>query len=288
MKLVKYQADGGTPCVGLLAYNEITPLDLSGAQYQSIFDILESGDIENTIDFLVDTDATKVPVSKALLLPPIDNQEVWAAGVTYKRSKSARMEESESSASCYDKVFAADRPELFFKATAHRCVGQNQKVRIRSDATWNVPEPELTLVCNSRLEIVGFTIGNDMSSRDIEGENPLYLPQAKVYDQCAAIGPCIVIASAIPEIGTAKISLNIERFGAVVFKGETNVDQLNRTFESLVGYLGKECSFPQGVFLMTGTGIIPDNDFTLGPDDVINITIEGIGTLSNVVIQEKR
>ena len=195
------------------------------------------------------------------------------------------MEESEGAAAFYDRVYAADRPELFFKATPHRVAGPGQAVRIRQDARWNVPEPELALVVNSRLDLVGFTVGNDMSSRDIEGENPLYLPQAKVYDACCGLGPCITLAAAMPAPADTKIELAIERGGTVVFAGATAADQLARTFDELIGWLARDNTFPQGVFLLTGTGIVPGDDFTLLAGDIVRITIAGIGTLSNPVAQ---
>jgi len=216
--------------------------------------------------------------------PPIGSQEVWAAGVTYLRSKVARMEESEESggATFYDKVYEAERPELFFKATSHRVVGNNDNVRIRKDSTWNVPEPELTLVINSSGKIIGYTIGNDMSSRSIEGENPLYLPQAKVYDKSAAIGPCILITQdAIPS--STKISMKIERNGTLIFEGNTSIDKMKRSHEELAGFLYRECSFPNGSYLMTGTCVVPANDFTLQKDDKVVIDIEYIGSMTNIV-----
>ena len=219
------------------------------------------------------------------LQTPIGTQEVWAAGVTYLRSKVARMEESEKSggATFYDKVYDADRPELFFKANAQRVMGNGQKVRIRKDSTWNVPEPELVLVVNSVGNIVGYTIGNDMSSRSIEGENPLYLPQAKVYDGSAAIGPCVLVKEEEPIPSTTTITIQIKRAGAVIYSGETTIDQMKRKHEELVDFLYRECSFPQGAYLMTGTCLVPDDDFTLQSNDEIAINIEGIGTLNNVV-----
>jgi 2-dehydro-3-deoxy-D-arabinonate dehydratase len=218
------------------------------------------------------------------ILAPIGSQEVWAAGVTYLRSKVARMEESETSggATFYDKVYDAERPELFFKATAQRVVGHGDFVRIRKDSNWNVPEPELTLVINASGKIIGYTIGNDMSSRSIEGENPLYLPQAKMYDGSAAIGPCLLITKD-PIAGSTGIKMTIERNGGVVFTGETSIDKMKRTHRELVEFLYRECSFPNGAFLMTGTCVVPDNDFTLNSGDRILIDIEHIGSLTNVV-----
>ena len=218
------------------------------------------------------------------LLPPIGQQEVWAAGVTYYRSRDARMEESKESGggSFYDRVYDADRPELFMKATPARVVGHGQPVRIRKDSSWNVPEPELTLLVSSSAEIIGYTVGNDMSSRSIEGENPLYLPQAKSYDGSTALGPGVLVTSD-PFPKEAQISLRIERAGQAVFEESTTVNQIKRSFEDLVEYLYRECSFPHGCYLMTGTGIIPENDFTLQRGDTIHITIDGIGTLVNGV-----
>lgn len=218
------------------------------------------------------------------ILAPIENQEIWASGVTYLRSREARMDESHNSggADFYAKVYEAERPELFFKSTAARCVGTGEKVRIRKDSTWNVPEPELTLFINQGGKIVGYTIGNDMSSRDIEGENPLYLPQAKSYDKAAAIGPCLFVPK--EEISSeTKISIEILRSGKSMFSGNIAINRMKRKLADLAHYLFREMSFPNGVFLMTGTGIVPDNDFTLLSGDVMNITIEGIGTLSNEV-----
>jgi len=217
------------------------------------------------------------------LLCPIDQQEVWASGVTYKRSEEARKAESQGAAAFYSKVYEAPRPELFFKATPHRTVGSHDAVGIRYDARWNVPEPELGLVLSNQLEIVGFTVGNDMSSRDIEGENPLYLPQAKVYDRSCALGPGITLASSIDPRRLA-ISLTIERDGRIVFWGETNTRAMKRDFSELVSYLGRSNSFPHGAVLLTGTGIVPAESFTLRVGDVITVTIDGIGSLVNTVV----
>jgi 2-dehydro-3-deoxy-D-arabinonate dehydratase len=218
------------------------------------------------------------------ILAPILNQEVWAAGVTYFRSRDARMAESQQAGggSFYDRVYAAERPELFFKAVGWRVIGPGGAVRIRSDASWSVPEPELTLVVNPRGMIIGYTIGNDMSSRDIEGENPLYLPQAKVYNGSCALGPCILLAENPLPTSTA-IQIEIERKAATVFSGSTSLAELKREPRQLVEYLFRDQSFPHGVFLMTGTGIVPNADFTLLPGDLIRITIAGIGMLENRV-----
>jgi 2-dehydro-3-deoxy-D-arabinonate dehydratase len=218
------------------------------------------------------------------LMAPIGNQEVWAAGVTYYRSRNARMEESKSAGGgdFYDRVYHADRPELFFKATPHRVVGPGRKVAIREDAHWSVPEPELALLISPGGKITGYTIGNDMSSRDIEGENPLYLPQAKVYDRSCALGPCVLVAEE-PLPASTEIKIEIRRNGDAVFSGATTLKEMKRKPEELVEYLYKASSFPSGCFLLTGTGIVPPDSFTLRNGDEISITIPAIGTLTNVV-----
>ena len=218
------------------------------------------------------------------ILPPVESQEIWAAGVTYFKSREARMEESESAkgGDFYDKVYYAERPELFFKATAHRVVGHGDQVAIRSDSSWNVPEAELTLAINQHGEIFGYAIGNDMSSRSIEGENPLYLPQAKVYERSCSIGPCLCVPESPPPPSTT-ISLRICRGGAVAFKGETTLSQMKRQLTELVEYLFRQNPFPNGAYLMTGTGIVPDSNFTLASGDEISMTIDFIGTLENTI-----
>ncbi|MBD2702222.1 fumarylacetoacetate hydrolase family protein [Spirosoma sp. BT702] len=218
------------------------------------------------------------------LLAPIGRQEVWASGVTYLRSRDARMEESKKAGgdNFYDRVYDAERPELFFKATPERVVGPGANVRIRADSTWNVPEPELTLFITSSGNIVGYTCGNDMSSRSIEGENPLYLPQAKSYDGSAALGPCLYVPES-PIAPTSQIRLEIIRNSQAVFTQSIAISQMKRQHTELVSFLYRECSFANGCFLMTGTGIVPTDDFTLRSGDEISITIDGIGTLTNTV-----
>lgn len=226
----------------------------------------------------------KESITDTVIVAPVGKQELWACGVTYLRSKVGRQEESKLSggADFYAKVYEAERPEVFFKATPNRIVGPHEKVKIRKDSTWDVPEPELTLVVTSSGKIIGYTIGNDMSSRSIEGENPLYLPQAKTYDACAAIGPCIYIPEAPLDYNTI-IQLEINRNSTNVFKDKIAISQMKRTPEELVSFVFRECSFPDGCLIMTGTGIVPGNDFTLQAGDEINITIDNIGTLVNVV-----
>ena len=225
-----------------------------------------------------------IPLDALTFDAPIDRQEIWAAGVTYLRSRDARMEES-SEKSVYDKVYDAERPEIFYKASLSRVSGPGHEIAIRGDSVWDVPEPELTLVINRDGEVVGYTVGNDVSSRSIEGENPLYLPQAKVYAKCAALGPVLTLTWELDDISDRKITLTIRRDGQVLFEGESSTSQIHRSFEELVGYLFRHNAFPHGVFLMTGTGIIPPSEFTLQHGDDVEIQIEGIGALRNPVIR---
>ena len=224
------------------------------------------------------------PVKVADILAPIQNQELWACGVTYLRSKVGRQEESKAAGGSdfYAKVYDAQRPEVFFKATAHRVVGTGDKVNIRKDSVWDVPEPELTLVVTSSGKIVGYTIGNDMSSRSIEGENPLYLPQAKTYDGCAALGPCVFVTDQPIDLNSL-IQLEIKRDQKIIFEANITLNQMKRSLEELVSFVYRECSFPKGCLIMTGTGIVPGSDFTLHSNDEIKISIDPIGTLVNTV-----
>lgn len=257
-----------------------------GVAASSWDELVTHDDFESYLLSIVQSSKATEDFAGAKVLAPIGNQEVWAAGVTYFRSRSARMEESKSAGGgdFYDRVYAAERPELFFKATASRVSGPGDHVRIRSDAAWSVPEPELTLLVNSRGQIIGTTIGNDMSSRDIEGENPLYLPQAKVYDRSCALGPCILIGSE-PLPATTPIRVEIVRNGNAEFSGATTLAELKRTASTLVDYLFRDNNFPFGAFLLTGTGVVPPDSFTLAVGDRIRITIDPIGTLENEVIQ---
>jgi len=246
---------------------------------------INDDDLHSKLNWLTEDGRLDTPVSSdAEILAPIGKQELWACGVTYLRSKIGRQEESKEAGGgdFYARVYEAERPEVFFKSTPHRVVGNNGQVRIRKDSAWDVPEPELTLFVTSSGKIVGYTIGNDMSSRSIEGENPLYLPQAKTYDGCAALGPCIYVPGK-PLNHQSMIRLEIRRTGQKVFEGEVRLDQMKRKPEELVSFVFRECTFPHGCFIMTGTGIVPGHDFTLKSRDEIRITIDSIGTLVNYV-----
>ena len=282
MKVCRFLAGDDVVRVGSVDEDE-TISDLTPAGISTLSQVLESPDpiaVLNGID-------QKLPrhrVSDVVLRPPIDRQEVWAAGVTYLRSKTARMEESDFSATAYDRVYDADRPEIFFKALPEKVVPTGEAVGIRRDARWNVPEPELALVINSHGRIVGCTIGNDMSSRDIEGENLLYLPQAKVYDRSCAVGPWIRLGVTEADARDWTVRSTIARGGAAVFAGETRLGNIKRRFDELVEYLCRSQSFPYGAVLLTGTGIVPPDDFTLREHDVVEIEIAPIGVLRNSVV----
>jgi 2-dehydro-3-deoxy-D-arabinonate dehydratase len=263
-RVVDVGAAGGPP--SLAAALQLSAADL-GSQLQNV-----SGSDQ------------ALPLSDVTLDAPIDEQEIWAAGVTYLRSRDARMEES-TEKSVYDRIYEAERPEIFFKAMRNRVSGSGTTVAIRGDSSWDVPEPELTLVINAAGEVIGYTVGNDVSSRTIEGENPLYLPQAKVYSKCAGLGPVIALTSEVPDVGNLAITLTIRRDGKIFFEGEASTSQIHRSFEELVSYLRKANDFPSGVMLMTGTGIVPPTEFTLEDGDHVEITIEGIGTLENPVVR---
>ncbi|WP_298861440.1 fumarylacetoacetate hydrolase family protein [uncultured Gimesia sp.] len=286
MKLAKVLLSNGERHIAIVEENTVQLLDLSQVDScHNLSDILYAPDPIGLSKFLVDTELPPVPFSQLEFLAPLDQQEVWAAGVTYKRSQVARMEESEAAASHYDQVYTADRPELFFKATPNRVCGPNQPVRVRYDSQWSVPEPELALVVSPDLRLVGYTVGNDMSARDIEGENPLYLPQAKFYKQCCGLGPCILLhQEPLPREAT-KITLVIERSGEEVFQGETSIGEMARDLEDLISWLGKENEFPSGAILLTGTGIVPPDEFSLEDRDIVSIDISGIGTLINPIVK---
>jgi 2-dehydro-3-deoxy-D-arabinonate dehydratase len=283
MQLIKFTADDShTPSVGLLVGETITPI---GSGEACLTELLHTPDRMEQFESRRKAAPRSYSLSSVQVLPPIDAQEVWGAGVTYERSKLAREQESEQAATFYDRVYRAPRPELFFKATPSRVVGPGRPIRVRQDTRWCVPEPELALVLSPKLEIVGFTIGNDVSARDIEGDNPLYLPQAKVYDACCALGPVITLAPAMPARESIGIRLEIERGPEIAFRGETSIARMARRFEELVDWLGRDNIFSTGVVLLTGTGVVPPDDFSLAAGDVVRITVDGIGSLVNPVIQ---
>ncbi len=283
MQLVKYRHDSdGVARVGFLEGESLTPL---GQGVGLLSRILHSGDVRKAALEQQGKHGPGLMLDAVRLLPPIDSQEVWGAGVTYERSKVARQEESEQGGSFYDLVYRADRPELFFKATPSRVVGPGEAIVVRGDTGWCVPEPELALVISPSLDLVGFTIGNDVSARDIEGVNPLYLPQAKVYRGCCALGPGITVAADMPALSEVEIRLEIDRGGRVAFDGSTPGSRMVRSYRELIDWLARDNVFPDGVVLLTGTGIVPPDEFTLQTGDVVRISISGIGTLTNEVVQ---
>jgi len=268
--------------IGLVPNADIV-FDLTSVGIRRMQGLIERADLAGELTRLSQAGLPAVPLDRARLLTPVESQEVWAAGVTYLRSKQARMEESEFSATAYDRVYDAARPEIFFKSLPDKVVSPGEAVGIRTDATWNVPEPELALVINSSGSIVGFTIGNDMSSRDIEGENLLYLPQAKIYTASCAVGPWIVVGPSEDDVRQWSIRLEIRRGGDVVFAGDTRAGQIKRPFSELVEYLFRSQQFPNGAVLLTGAGVVPPDSFTLEARDSVRISISGIGTLENPV-----
>lgn len=285
MKLCRFRHDDARPRVGLMAENSRHVIDLTPAGAERLDALLEEADFLTRLQkFSADLTLPRHPLAAVRLLPPVDEQEVWAVGVTYLRSKTARMEESDFSATAYDRVYAAPRPELFFMSQPHKVVGPGDSVGIRRDAKWNVPEPELALVFNSRGAPVGCTIGNDMSSRDIEGENLLYLPQAKIYDRACALGPWIVVGASEATVRSWSIRICITRAGREVFRGTTRLGRIKRPFAQLRDYLFRSQSFPRGAVLLTGTGVVPGDEFTLRRGDEISITAPPIGTLVNTVV----
>ncbi len=282
MKLCRFHIARGEPRIGLVT-DDTHILDLTPAGITELQPLLERADVRERLRAVSDANLPRHAVADVRLLSPIERQEVWAAGVTYLRSKTARMEESDFSATAYDRVYAAPRPEIFFKSIAEKVVATGETVGIRRDAKWNVPEPELALVLNSRGTVVGYTVGNDMSSRDIEGENLLYLPQAKVYDRSCALGPWITLGASEEAARTWTIAIEIRRGGTAVFSGDTTVSQIKRTFPELAEYLYRSQRFPHGAVLLTGTGVVPPESFTLNAEDEIEISISGVGTLMNRV-----
>jgi 2-dehydro-3-deoxy-D-arabinonate dehydratase len=282
MHLFRFASRSG-PHLGLNVDGEDYDLSSVGNEFVDMSSWLSSPDPINAVLASVPRLKNFRIATQIELLAPVDAQEVWACGVTYLRSKVARMEESDQGGDFYDQVYEAARPEIFFKAPAERVVGPGKPIRTRRDSNWDVPEPELALVLSSAGVIVGYTIGNDVSSRSIEGENPLYLPQAKVYDGSCALGPSILLADGPPV--NRNIALTITRDGEIVFNGETSTSRLRRTFDELAAYLFQELTFKKGVVLLTGTGIVPFDEFTLTSGDLVSITIEGIGTLENPVAE---
>lgn len=282
MKICRFRSGNDAVHVGLVT-EDGTIRVLSPAGVTTLEELLESDD---PVAKLQSMDLERLPrlgLAGVQLCAPVEQQEVWATGVTYLRSKKARMEESEFSATAYDRVYDAVRPEIFFKALPEKVVPTGEPVGIRRDAKWNVPEPELALVMNSRGRIVGYTIGNDMSSRDIEGENLLYLPQAKTYHRSCALGPWITLGTPEAVAREWTIKLQILRGGKTAFAGETSVGQIKRGFAELAEFLFRCQVFPHGAVLLTGTGIVPTESFTLQAGDEIGIEISGIGTLRNAV-----
>lgn len=272
------------PRFGLINGKRIYDLSSSGVTSFQQFLSMPLDQAHKFIDGLDVSTMSVYDANETTLVAPIDAQEVWAAGVTYIRSREARVEEAETK-DVYQRVYEAQRPELFFKANPRRVVGPGKPIVIRKDSTWDVPEPELALVLNTHMELVGYTVGDDVSSRSIEGENPLYLPQAKVYNDCCALGPAITFVWDVPDPKKLNITLRIFRNGKQAYEGSTDVSQIHRTFDDLSEYLGRDQTFPDGVFLLTGTGIVPPSDFTLKQGDEVEITIDQIGTLRNPVRQ---
>jgi 2-dehydro-3-deoxy-D-arabinonate dehydratase len=282
VKVCRFKNKQGEVHIGLVT-DDSALLDLTSAGIKQLQPLLESDDPIAELKRINQSILPRMALAEIKLLAPVERQEVWAAGVTYLRSKTARMEESDFSATAYDKVYAAERPEIFFKALAEKVVATGEAVGIRKDARWNVPEPELALVMNSKGKIVGHTIGNDMSSRDIEGENLLYLPQAKVYDRSCALGPWITLGAPEATARDWTIHIAILRDGHRVFSGETSVGQIKRGFGELAGFLFRSQTFSHGAVLLTGTGIVPADTFTLHERDIVEIEISGIGSLKNPV-----
>jgi 2-dehydro-3-deoxy-D-arabinonate dehydratase len=284
MRVCRFLDSAGAARPGLVV-NETEVLDLGSAGLTNLTSLIEADDPLSEIARFVARGGPTIALSSVKLLSPIERQEVWAAGVTYLRSRAARMEESDFSATAYDRVYEAPRPELFFKSIPEKVVPPSEPVGIRHDAKWNVPEPELTLVFDSHGRLKGYTIGNDMSSRDIEGENLLYLPQAKVYDRSCALGPFVTLSATEAEVRTWEIAIEIKRNGQAAFSGRTSIGNIKRSFSELGGWLFRSQRFPSGAVLLTGTGIVPEEDFTLQTGDDVRIEIAGIGVLQNPVIE---
>lgn len=285
MRLCSFVAGGeGNPRFGLIVDDRVVDIARAGGP-ALLAEVLQlsAQDMRSALQ-RIDTGAASMPLAEVTLRAPIDVQEVWAAGVTYKRSRDARMEES-TEEDVYERVYDADRPEIFFKATPNRVAGPGEPVAVRGDSGWDVPEPELVLVLNAQGDIVGYTVGNDVSSRAIEGDNPLYLPQAKLYSRAAALGPSIVTIDEIADAGDLTIEIDIRRGGESQYHDSTSTSRMHRTFDDLASYLFRCNEFPAGAFLMTGTGLVPPSDFTLQEGDEVTISIDRIGSLTNSVIR---
>ena len=282
MRICRFKTNQGKARIGLVA-DSSTLIDLTEAGITELEPLLEDAEAVQKLKEIRQRELPCRSLNEVTLCAPVERQEIWAAGVTYLRSKTARMEESNFSATAYDRVYVAERPELFFKALAEKVTGPGEPVGIRRDARWSVPEPELALVLNSRGKVVACTIGNDMSSRDIEGENLLYLPQAKIYERSCALGPWLLLGASETEIRTWRVHLTIVRKGAPVFEAETSIGQIKRSFAELSEYLFRSQRFPNGAVLLTGTGVVPPDNFTLQSEDEVEIEISGIGTLRNKV-----
>jgi 2-dehydro-3-deoxy-D-arabinonate dehydratase len=297
MQLCRFYLPGQGPRLGQIAAGAVYDLTASGLPRFATLAALLQASATTAIEALLQeaslsasptyayTDLDRPPAPDTPhLLPPVDRQEVWAAGVTYAWSREARVREARSK-EVYVRVYEAERPELFFKSMGEKVVGPNDWIGLRGDSHWNVPEPELALVLNPRMQIVGYTVGNDVSSRDIEGENPLYLPQAKIYRHACALGPAITLAGRSVDGQRLTIRMTIRRGGAPVFQGETSTAKIHRSLTDLVGYLARYNDFPHGAVLLTGTGIVPDDDFTLQDEDEVAVEVEPIGILCNIVRQ---
>lgn len=296
MHLCRFHDPNLGPQLGLIHQDTVNNLSSLGYPHlQSLTDLLlwscdQPGSLTDYLTGLLDQAdcfaladlADKPDDNTRHLLRPIERQEVWAAGVTYERSRVARREESKGS-DVYDRVYSAERPEIFFKATPNRVVGHNETLFIRNDSKWMVPEPELVVLFNPALQVIGYTVGNDLSSRDIEGENPIYIPQAKIWSRCCGLGPTIVLADQVEDVTDLRIQIEIVRGGRNIFAGETTTARMTRSISHLSDFLGRDNEFPHGVFLLTGTGVVPPDDFTLNPGDRVDITIDIIGTLSNEI-----
>ncbi len=284
MRLIKYRDIDGTLRVGRMTDEDrLLPLRTPKLDSPSLTQLLDlEGDEWNRV---TDVESLARSLTDVTLLAPIDHQEVWGAGVTYLRSKVAREEESEGAARFYDLVYSADRPELFFKASANRVVGPNEAIRVRRDSRWTVPEPELGLVLSSELRLAGITLGNDVSARDIEGENPLYLPQAKVYQAACALGPCVRRLDGDLDLSSLEIRLAIYREGSLLFQGRTPFSRMMRPVADLIRWLGIDNDFPDGVVLLTGTGIVPPDELSLEERDRVEIECPSVGVLSNPVVR---